>query len=326
MNYREVGNNVVIKGIGETGLINIIRDIIGYYEDNDLEYIEIDGYRLAVKIDGLSLSTSRMPFMTFYDMGWKVMASVVSDFFVKLSKPLYTMVSITLRGNTRIDDFRELIRGLDDGARHFGVRYLGGDLNEGLDDVIDVAAVGVPMIGTIGRRPRIGDFLVTIPQFGYTGLVFKLYYDGRLNDWLNLDAVKRGINMLRRPEPPINMLSELLRYGDCISASMDSSDGLGKVLWTLSTDGNVKVVVDRLPMSDDFAEEIKSIPGITIEEVVFNGGEEFLPIFSISSDCEEDFRRLGFEVFAKVEEGSGVYYGSSTLRYKGWDYFIGWST
>jgi len=79
MNYREVGNNVVIKGIGETGLINIIRDIIGYYEDNDLEYIEIDGYRLAVKIDGLSLSTSRMPFMTFYDMGWKVMASVVSD-------------------------------------------------------------------------------------------------------------------------------------------------------------------------------------------------------------------------------------------------------
>jgi len=99
-----------------------------------------------------------------------------------------------------------------------------------------------------------------------------------------------------------------------------------KVLWTLSTDGNVKVIVNKLPISNDFAEEIRSIPGITIEEVVFNGGEEFLPIFSISNDCAEDFRRLGFKVFAKVEEGSGVYYGDSTLRYKGWDYFIGWGT
>jgi len=48
MKRRDTGNNVVIKGIGETGLINIIRDIIGYYEDNDLEYIEINGYRLCL--------------------------------------------------------------------------------------------------------------------------------------------------------------------------------------------------------------------------------------------------------------------------------------
>jgi hypothetical protein len=41
-------------------------------------------------------------------------------------------------------------------------------------------------------------------------------------------------------------------------------------------------------------------PGITIEEVVFNGGEEFLPIFSISNDCAEDFRRLGLKFLLRL--------------------------
>ena len=316
----------LIKEVGETELINIVRTLVNGLEDNDLEFVDVGGHGLAMKIDGLSLSTSKMPFMTYYDMGWKVMASVVSDFLVKLSKPLFAVVSITLRGNVHINDFEDLIKGLSDGATHFGVKYVGGDLNEGFDDVVDVAAIGIPMAGKIGRRPRVGDVLVTIPRFGYTGLVFKLYYDGRLNKWAHLNTVKRGIDILRRPEPPLHMLGELLRYKDCISASMDSSDGLGKVLWALSVNGGVKITVNELPTEPDLIEEAKSIPGITIEELVFNGGEEFLPIFSVKSDCAENFRRLGFEVFAKVEEGSGVYYGGSILRYKGWDYFIGWGS
>ncbi len=63
-----------------------------------MEFLEIDGNMLAIKIDGISLSTSRMPFMTYFDMGWKVMAAVGSDFLVKLTKPLYAVVSITMRG------------------------------------------------------------------------------------------------------------------------------------------------------------------------------------------------------------------------------------
>ncbi|GAB6943501.1 thiamine-phosphate kinase [Vulcanisaeta sp. JCM 14467] len=315
-----------LRGVGETNLINIIRSITGSTEDNDLEFIEVNGITLAIKIDGISLSTSRMPFMTYFDMGWKVMTAVGSDFLVKLSKPLYAVVSITLRGSSSIDDFKELINGLNDGASYLGMKYLGGDLNEGLDDVIDVAAVGRPLAGIIGRRPRVGDVLATKPYFGYTGLVFKLYYSNELDRWVDLRVVREGIEMIKRPRLEIGLLNDLLRYRDCISASMDSSDGLGKVLWTMSVNGKVRITVNELPVTEDFLNSISEIGNLNVEEIVFNGGEEFLPIFSIRRDCAPEFEKLGFKSFATVEEGSGVYFKDSLLRYRGWDYFIGWSS
>ncbi|WP_243675683.1 hypothetical protein [Vulcanisaeta distributa] len=197
------------------------------------------------------------------------------------------------------------------------MKYLGGDLNEGLDDVIDVTAVGKPLAGIIGRKPRVGDALVTRPGFGYTGLVFKLYYNNELDKWIDIKAVREGIEILRRPKPELGMLNDLLRYRDCISASMDSSDGLGKVLWTMSIDGGVKIVVNELPVNDEFLNSVSSITGINIEEVVFNGGEEFLPVFSIKGNCIPEFEGLGFKPFATVEDGNGVYFKGSILRYRG---------
>ncbi|GAB6947573.1 AIR synthase related protein [Vulcanisaeta sp. JCM 16161] len=323
---REDSKGNVLRGFGETNLIGIIKSITGSTEDNDLEFIEIDGNVLAIKIDGISLSTSRMPFMSYFDMGWKVMTAVGSDFLVKLSKPLYAVVSITMRGDSDVNEFRELINGLNEGAKYLGMKYLGGDLNEGLDDIIDVAALGKPLAGVIGRSPRIGDVLVTKPYFGYTGLVFKLYYSNELGRWIDSEIVKEGIEMLRRPRLEINLLNELLRYRECISASMDSSDGLGKVLWTMSVNGGVRITVNELPVSDAFLDSVGEIGNVNVEEVVFNGGEEFLPVFSIRRDCLPEFERLGFKPFAVVEEGNGVYFRGSILRYRGWDYFIGWSS
>lgn len=292
-----------------------------------MEFLEIDGNMLAIKIDGISLSTSRMPFMTYFDMGWKVMAAVGSDFLVKLTKPLYAVVSITMRGDSDIDEFRELINGLNEGANYLGMKYLGGDLNEGLDNVIDVAAIGKPLAGIIGRKPRVGDVLVTKPYFGYTGLVFKLYYSNELNRWIDSRVVREGIEILKRPRLEMNILNDLLRHRECISASMDSSDGLGKVLWTMSTDGGVKIIINELPVSEDFLNSMSEIGDVNIEEVVFNGGEEFLPVFSVRRDCIPEFERLGFKPFATVEEGEGVYFKGSILRYRGgWDYFIGWAS
>ncbi len=206
------------------------------------------------------------------------------------------------------------------------MKYLGGDLNEGLDNVIDVAAIGKPLAGIIGRKPRVGDVLVTKPYFGYTGLVFKLYYSNELNRWIDSRIVREGIEILKRPRLEMNILNDLLRYRECISASMDSSDGLGKVLWTMSTDGGVKIIINELPVSEDFLNSISEVGDVNIEEVVFNGGEEFLPVFSVRRDCIPEFERLGFKPFATVEEGEGVYFKGSILRYRGWDYFIGWAS
>ncbi|WP_069807692.1 thiamine-phosphate kinase [Vulcanisaeta thermophila] len=312
-----------IGGVGEGGLIEVIRSIAGLSEDNDLEYVELNGKLLTMKIDGIAITTSKMPFMNYYDMGWKVMAAIASDFLVKLSKPLFVVTSLTLRREMPMEDFRDLVRGLSEGAHYFGMKYLGGDLNEGNDYIIDAAALGIAMSGKITRSPRVGDVVVTNPNFGYTGLVFKLFYQGSLDNYMNNELVRRGIEILRRPKPNLNLLGELSRLSQCISASMDSSDGLGKVLWTLSRNGHVRIVVDELPTTQELIEGVEQM-GLDIDELVFNGGEEFTPVFSIRSECLGDFERLGFKAFARVLEGDGVFYRNSLLRYRGWDYFTGW--
>jgi len=308
----------VIKGLSESELLRRIRGIVKGLGDNDVEYVDLGGLSIVIKVDGAAASTSKLPLISMRDWGFKMVASVVSDFLVKLSRPMYSLVSITLRGSTRLEDFEELIEGLRDGFRVYGIDYVGGDLNEGLDDVVDIFAVGLGR-ARIGRSPRPGDLLVTIPLYGYTGLVFRL--GNRAREMVNITSVARGMSMLTRPPVDLGMLDRLLGLADCIHASMDSSDGLGRVLWTMSRLGNVGILVRELPTNEDLLHDAEGL-GFDPAELVFDGGEEYLPVFSISRNCLEDFRNEGFVYFADVvSERKGVLYGDAELRYSGWEYF-----
>jgi thiamine-monophosphate kinase len=310
----------VIRDLGELGLLRRIRDRVGSLGDNDVEYVDLGGLELVVKVDGAAASTSRLPFISMRDWGFRIVASVVSDFLVKLSRPTHSLVSLTLRRDTGIGEFDELIRGLAEGFGNYGIEYVGGDINEGLDDVVDVFAVGISP-GRIGRAPPPGDVLVTIPLYGYTGLVLKL--SNKVGEFRHIASVARGIEMLTRPFVSLDLLTRLLELRRCIHASMDSSDGLGRVLWTMSSLGNVGIVVRELPTQGELIRDAEEL-GLDPVELVFNGGEEYLPIFSIGRDCLVEFKELGFTEFAEVvKDTEGVYYGGAELGYRGWEYFKG---
>ncbi|MFN7105141.1 MAG: thiamine-monophosphate kinase, partial [Pyrobaculum sp.] len=59
--------------------------------------------------------------------------------------------------------------------------------------------------------------------------------------------------------------------------------------------------------------------GLNLEELVFNGGEEFLPVFAVEKNCD-----VGgpYVVFGEVREGAGrVLWRGEPLRWRGWSYF-----
>ncbi|MGC8994747.1 MAG: thiamine-monophosphate kinase, partial [Pyrobaculum sp.] len=59
--------------------------------------------------------------------------------------------------------------------------------------------------------------------------------------------------------------------------------------------------------------------GLSIEELVFNGGEEFLPVFAVEPQCRVE---PPYVAFAYVAEGSGhVWWRRELLRWRGWAYF-----
>ncbi|MFN3804450.1 MAG: AIR synthase related protein [Pyrobaculum sp.] len=265
-------------------------------EDNDVAYI--DG--LAFKIDGSSASTSKLPFQTWGDFGWRNVAAAYSDMRVKYVDSIHLAVSVT---TPDIETAGEIISGVLEASRSLSLSYVGGDLNQGGEVVVDVAMVG--RAGRrVGRRPKPGSLLATIPQFGYTALAY------RLRD-LDHPTVRKGVEMLKRPLPLWPLPPE-----DCVVASMDSSDGLADVLWSMARGVDIHVYV--LPTTEEvgrYAEEA----GLDLEELVFNGGEEFLPVFAVEKDCA-----VGgpYVVFGEVREGAGrVLWRGEPLGWRGWSYF-----
>ena len=83
---------------------------------------------------------------------------------------------------------------------------------------------------------------------------------------------------------------------------MDSSDGLGKVLWSLVNE-NINIIVEDYPTQIEVFEFAKQL-NLDIDEVIFNGGEEFLPIFVIKKECLDVFENLGFKKeLSKIKDG-----------------------
>lgn len=310
----------MLRELGEDKLISIMQSLIGLKypnADNDVSYVELpNAGLLTLKIDGGSFSRTKTDFMTYYDVGWRITIGAASDLLVKLAKPIALVASLTLKGDHTESELEDLIRGISDAAKAIGASYIGGDLNEGDDDVLDVALLGIAS-RPIGRVPKLGDVLITVPEFGFTGLIFKLWYSGSLNKYINDPTIVKGIELTRKPKPWIPS-DELASMINCINASMDSSDGLGRVLYEMGK--NVKIRVYSIPVNNDVESACRRY-GLNLEDVVFNGGEEYLPILSIRPECLDYFKSLGFIDFAKVEEGSGVYLDSRELKYRGWIYF-----
>lgn len=266
-------------------------------EENDVSYLE----GLAIKIDGFAESRAKMPFHTYEDLGWRAVAAALSDLRVKFVEPLAVAVSITAPDPEKAE---AVFRGALAASAHFSVKYAGGDLNGGVEVVVDVAAVGRAQ-RRIGRRPKPGDILITPPLFGYAGLAFKAYTR------LDVPQVAVGVEMLRRPS---------LRWPDppdpaCVDASMDSSDGLADVLWAMAK--GVDIVVEQLPAPSEVLDAATAL-GIDAEEVVFNAGEEFLPVFAVRPDCPIP---TGYVAFARAVEGRGrVLWRGRELGFRGWSY------
>jgi thiamine-monophosphate kinase len=104
-------------------------------EENDVVYV--DG--LALKIDGSAASTSKLPFQSWFDFGWRNVAGAYSDMRVKYAEARHLLASVTAPDLATAE---EVIAGIKAAASYFSLAYLGGDLNQGGEVVVDVVLVG----------------------------------------------------------------------------------------------------------------------------------------------------------------------------------------
>jgi thiamine-monophosphate kinase len=177
---------------------------------------------------------------------------------------------------------------------------IGGDTNAADDLIIDCIMAGFAYKIIRRNNAKEGDLVITTGLFGYTSIGLKIL----LEDAYAKNSLKRkAINSILMPKPRV----EFLKIANYINASMDSSDGLASTLNELSIASNKRLIIDNIPSSSEVY-EFASANNYDPEELIFDGGEEYEIVATLSEEYIGEVRKIvDIHIIGEVREGRGVY-------------------
>ena len=241
---------------------------------DDVAVVPLGEGKLVLKVDMLVEHTDVPAGMTYRQAARKAAAMCVSDFAAKGVRPDSFMASIGLRKGVSREKVTELALGFRDAEREWGMHLVGGDTNEAEELVIDCVMVGFAERLVTRRGASAGDFLVVTGPFGYQPAGLKILTAGaRASEGFGEKAKGSVLN----PTPKLKVGLALAPY---LTSSMDSSDGLARSVHTLARESGVGFELTALPVGDGvrrFARE----NGLSAEELVLEGGEEYLIVGTV---------------------------------------------
>ncbi len=274
---------------GERSLIATLLE--GRFEAPALRPLVDVGDDAAVLPGGLALSADAMVEGVHWDgrlspedVGWKLVASNVSDLGAMGATPSWALLTLCLPRPLDLVWVRAFTVGLHAACAHFGLRLVGGDCTASPGPRMLSLAVGghAPApVTRAGARP--GDLLWVSGTLGEAAAGF--FWGG--------DALAA----LRRPDPPVALGVALAEEG-LASAMMDLSDGLALDLGRLCAASGVgaQVLARALPASAAVA----AAPDRLSLQVAF--GEDYELLFTSPAHRKADVlalgRRLGRSVHA----------------------------
>ena len=212
------------------------------------------------------------------DLGWKSLASNISDIAAMGGLPLYALVTLGLPPETEVEDIRELYQGLLRIANVYGVALVGGDVVRSPAVFITISLTGVhPGQPMLRSAARVGDEIaVTGPLGGSGGGLRMMLYNPELSD----EAADYMRRCHRNPEPAVAQGRTLADHG--VSAAMDVSDGLADDLSKLCSASGVaaRVYSDRVPVHPLLKQAFPD----SFLELALNGGEDYVLLFTASPE------------------------------------------
>jgi thiamine-monophosphate kinase len=213
-------------------------------------------------VDGVHFSLATH---TPADVGWKALATALSDIAAMGAEPGEAYVSLVLPGG--FDGGLELVAGMEELAARHGTTIAGGDVVSGPVLTVAVAVTGWAeredeLVGRDGARP--GDLVGVTGELGGSEAGRRLLERGK----------REPAALLRRhlrPEPRLAEGRALARAG--AGAMIDLSDGLatdaGHVAAASGTE--LRIELERVPCA----------PGVSPEEAA-TGGDDYELLFAIA--------------------------------------------
>ena len=256
----------------------------------------------------------RLDWSTGFDLGFKAVATNVSDVAAMGARPTSLVVAIAVPATTQISFLESFADGLRAACEQLapGCAVVGGDLAASEQVFISVTAHG----DLEGREPilrsgaRVGDIVAVAGTLGRAAAGLSLLFSEDKDAIAAYDAL---VGVQLRPEPPISA-----GIGLEATSMLDVSDGLSRDAARIAKASGVAIRLKSQDlqgfeaMIDDAAMRL----GVSARDWVLFGGEDhsLLATFAPGATIPRAFKPIGV-----VAEGSGVWLDENELPESGWD-------
>ena len=277
-------------------------------------------------VEGVHFETDATPWS---DLGWKAMASNLSDIASMGCSPTLALVTLGLRGDIPVQGLRQMYDGMMEACETTGGAIIGGDVVRSETFFVTVAFDGVcrPDAHVMSRAAaRAGDLIGVTGHLGCSAGGLALLMNTGAGGDASDGARAHLIGAHNRPQPRVAEGRELRDLG--VRCAMDVSDGLTADLGKLCVASGVSATVDAdsLP-ADEYLKE--TFPGRWLD-FALGGGEDYELVFAASPDrMKAAIERLGdrISVIGRIEDGDGsvsiLNASGQAIQVKsgGWDHF-----
>ena len=341
-----------VKDVGEARLIELLAKTLEAHGATSLNRADARGVRLRLSIGddaaawdgpagGRVLTTDtmvegvhfNMERIGWVDLGWKSVASVLSDIAAMGCAPLYSVVTLGLRGDQPVEGLEEMYHGMSEVCQRYGGAIVGGEVVRSPVFFVNVAMVGTTPVPEGGDpygqqiltrgAARVGDKIAVTGSLGCSaGGLRMMLQDLSIDE----EMASHLANAHHRPAPRVAEGMLLAEHG--VGAAIDVSDGLVDDLGKLCVASGVgaRIHSDRVPV-DEFLRRAFTHDWLSL---ALSGGEDYELIFSAPPQIMDDVESLldvPVSVIGDVTEGPpGVTVldaGGAVIPVEsgGWDHF-----
>ncbi len=222
------------------------------------------------------------------DLGYKAIAVNVSDIVAMGGIPEFAFLTIAIPSETESSWLKELMAGIKEACKQFGISLLGGDTVGSKSDLfISITLVGKSKKGEIKRRNMAipGDYICICGQIGSSGAGFQALQEGMQKS----PPVEELITAHFRPKIYAEAGAWLAVF-DAVHAMMDLSDGLDIDLRRILSASNcgAEIDIEKLPLSSSL-KEVCAQQGWNGLQLALTGGEDYALLLTVE---ENEFTNL----------------------------------
>jgi thiamine-monophosphate kinase len=220
-------------------------------------------------------------------VGYRLFVINASDVIAKGGTPYAALVAIGIPAGFSEEKLLDLYEGISEGSREFSCPVVGGDISRSRGDFnVVLSLLGTVPKGLFRGRGGLesGNVLYLVGRPGLARAGYMALAAGRGDE----EGLREAVQTFRRPRTFMGWPGFLGSF-DGITATMDTSDGLGQAVWEMASESRVTI---RLAFPEGWIGHLREpSERLSVDpfRLAWEGGEDYDIVVGVRRDREREF-------------------------------------